>query len=45
VQAFHLIFAADGRQLAVTTLVRPEMATKLGARDVALVNAVEFGKK
>jgi hypothetical protein len=42
IQAFHLLTAADGRQVVVTCLARREVADKVGTRDVALANAVEF---
>ncbi len=44
VQTFHLLAGPNGDQVTVSVLVALEKAEKLGARDVALVNAIEFKK-
>ncbi|HEY2785296.1 MAG TPA: hypothetical protein VGJ05_10000 [Fimbriiglobus sp.] len=46
VQAFFCLSDAAGNQVVVTVIARDDRAAKLGTRDVALVNAIEFpGKK
>lgn len=45
VQAFHLVAGAQGDQVVVTVVTRPEQLRAVGGRDVALVNAIELGKK
>jgi hypothetical protein len=42
VQSFYLVTNADGRQVIVTCVVRPEMLEKLGSRDAALPQAIDF---
>ena len=42
VQSFNLIANTDGRQVIVTCVARPEMLEKLGSRDAALANAIDF---
>lgn len=44
VQTFHLLAGPNGDQVTVSVLVALEKAEKLGSRDVALVNAISFGK-
>lgn len=43
-QAFHLIVGPNGEQWVVTSIARQEVAEKIGAQDVALVNAIVFPK-
>jgi hypothetical protein len=45
VQAFYLLAGPGGDQIAVTVLARAEKAATVGARDLALVTAIEFPKK
>ena len=45
VQSFHLLSGPDGQQIAVTCLTKQETAGKIGTRDVALVNAIDFPAK
>jgi hypothetical protein len=45
VQAFHLLAGARGDQIVVTVIARQEMASRIGTRDVSLINAIEMPKK
>ena len=45
VQNFYVVASADGDQMILTFTMRPASATRIGTRDVALVNAIEFPKK
>lgn len=45
VQSFHLLSGPDGQQIAVTCLTKQETSGKVGTRDVALVNAIDFPAK
>jgi len=45
VQCFYLLAGASGDQVAVTFVMKSANATKIGTRDVALVNAIEFMSK
>jgi hypothetical protein len=45
VQNFVLLAGARGDQLAVTFTMKPANAAKIGTRDLALVNAIEFVEK
>jgi hypothetical protein len=45
VQCFYLLAGPSGDQVAVTFVMKPANATKIGTRDVALVNAIEFLSK
>lgn len=42
VQSFQLLTGPGGRQVVVTCLARQEQAGKLGTRDAALANAIDF---
>jgi hypothetical protein len=44
-QNFVLLAGAQGDQLAVTFTMKPANAAKIGTRDLALVNAIEFVEK
>ncbi len=44
-QTFYALAGPNGDQVLVTVLARPEAAGKVGVRDVALVNAIEFAAK
>ena len=43
VQSFHLLAGPAGDQLVVTVVVTPDKLAAVGTRDVALVNALQFG--
>lgn len=43
VQNFHLLAGPQGDQLVVVVTMNPSQAAAVGTRDVALVNAIEFG--
>jgi hypothetical protein len=45
VQAFYVLAAAGGDQMILTFTMRPANAPRLGTRDLAVVNAIEFAKK
>ena len=45
VQNFILLAGKDGDQVVVTFTMKPANASKIGTRDVALVNAIEFLEK
>ncbi len=46
VQSFFCLGGANGEQVVVTVVAREDRAAKIGNRDVALVNTIEFlGKK
>ena len=45
VQAFHLLAGPKGDQIVVTVIARQEMASRIGTRDVSLINAIEMPKK
>jgi hypothetical protein len=45
VQNFYVVASADGDQMILTFTMRPASATRIGTRDLALVNAIEFQKK
>jgi hypothetical protein len=45
VQSFYVIAAASGEQMIVTFTMKPNAADRLGTRDVALVQAIDFAKK
>ena len=45
VQSFYVLAAPSGEQMVVTFTMKPSHAGKVGTRDVALVNAIEIGKK
>ncbi len=45
VQTFYLMAGPQGDQLAVTFTMKPANAAKIGTRDLAIVNAIEFLKK
>jgi len=45
VQNFLLLASPEGDQVIVTFTMKPANAAKLGTRDVALVNAIEFKSK
>lgn len=42
VQSFQLVTHQSGAQVIVTCVVRPELLEKLGTKDAALANAIEF---
>jgi hypothetical protein len=44
-QIFVLLAGPQGDQVVVTFTMKPANATKIGTRDLALVNAIEFLKK
>ena len=44
-QNFYLIAGPQGDQLVVTVAMKPDKVKVVGTRDVALVKAIEFGKK
>ena len=44
VQTFYCLADKDGNQLLITFTMKPTHSTKIGTRDVALVNAIEFVK-
>jgi len=44
-QNFYVAASADGDQMILTFTMRPASATRMGTRDLALVNAIEFIKK
>jgi len=43
-QTFYCLANEDGRQLMVTFIMKPTHSTKIGTRDIALVNAIDFVK-
>ena len=43
VQTFYLVAAPGGEQLMVTVLAKPDQVARVGALDVGLVAALEFG--
>ena len=45
VQGFHMLAGPQGDQVAITFAMKPEKMKVLGSRDLALVKAIEFGKK
>jgi hypothetical protein len=45
VQAFHLMAGPKGDQIVITVIARQEMASRIGTRDVSLINAIEMPKK
>lgn len=45
VQSFYVLADASGEQVILTFTMKPTTADRLGTRDVALVNAIEFPKK
>jgi len=45
VQLFHMLAGPQGDQVAVTFAMKPEKVKALGARDLGLVKAIEFGTK
>jgi hypothetical protein len=45
IQTYFLLAGANGDQVAVTFTMKPGNAAKIGTRDLALVNAIEFAKK
>ena len=45
VQHFYVVAAATGDQMIVTFTMRPAGASRLGTRDLELVNAIDFPKK
>lgn len=45
VQAFHLLAGASGEQIVLTVISRTEQTSKVGTRDVQLVNSIEISKK
>lgn len=45
VQSFLVLANADGEQAIVTFTMKPANASRLGTRDVAVVNAIDFAKK
>ena len=45
VQAFHLLAGPTGHQLVVTVVARQEKASRVGTRDVQLVNSIDLPKK
>lgn len=45
VQNFYVMANAAGDQMILTFTMRPAGASRIGTRDLGLVNAVEFGKK
>ena len=45
IQSFYVVAAPNGEQMIVTFTMRPASATRMGTRDLAIVNAIEFPKK
>lgn len=45
VQSFFVLASAQGEQIVVTFTMKPGNANKIGTKDLALVNAIEFPKK
>jgi hypothetical protein len=45
VQSFYLLATAAGDQMILTFTMRPASASRLGTRDLELVNAIEFARK
>jgi hypothetical protein len=45
VQTFYVLATAGGDQMILTFTTRPANAPRLGTRDLALVNAIEFARK
>ena len=45
VQNFYVIANANGDQVILTFTMRPASATRIGTRDLELVNAIDFPKK
>jgi len=45
VQAFYVLAAASGEQMILTFAMRPANAPRLGTRDLAILNAIEFTRK
>ena len=44
IQTFYLLAGPQGEQIVVTVAVKPEKEKALAARDLNLVNSIEFGK-
>jgi len=45
IQSFYVVAAPNGEQMIVTFTMRPASAPRMGTRDLAIVNAIEFPKK
>jgi hypothetical protein len=45
VQSFYAVAGAKGEQVIATFTMKPANAARLGTRDVAIVNAIDFPKK
>jgi hypothetical protein len=45
IQNFYVVATANGEQMILTFTMKPGAAPRLGTRDLALVNGIEFAKK